>query len=1173
MSKVTVDLPHSRINDLIERALELKQSNVRFHGSSGVLPISLGLVSSNHRSYIDMPQVIITQSYSDSLKIQQNISFFDPNRSTYILPPFDLSPYSGLYPKQQIVHERLAFLSRCLKAKPRDVFIVSVQSVAQKTLPITVFKSLYRHFKKEDEFPVEMAPWLNSLGYSPSPLVEDVGQYAVRGGIVDLWPVEYDQPIRIELFGDLIESLRTFSPTDQRSLDEISDFYIGPCREVLFLESNTETVASEFAKAFEGPKSNPAEFEEMLRSLSREQYFPKIDFLLPFFYKELSDPLDYLKGSYRVWWQDKEICQGQLEQMFLDLRSEFQSSKEACIPVRPEQLFNTDLRLKDIPQTDFAGVAKSFDSADQFHAIDYVTHSIKDLSNQTQAMVVGSDVWLHIVKDKFTAWKKQEYCIFIAAKNRNHIDRLKVLFDRMNFELMETIQNRMDWNSWIEVQKSKPSLIHILQGEIPDSARIAEEKLIFIRDEEILGKKTRSRSRTAADEFNSKASKLAFGDLKPGDNVVHVQHGVGIYEGLKVMSIGGIDTEFIQVAYKDNDKLYLPIYRVGQLQKYSAHSNTQILDKLGGTGWEKTKSKVRQSLRDLAGDLLELYAKRAMLTRPVHPINDQDFSGFQASFPYEETEDQLRAINDFTKDLKKPQPMDRLVCGDVGFGKTEVAMRAAFAVVTQQRQVAVMAPTTVLTFQHFETFKKRFSGWPVEIRALNRFVSNQDAKKTLAELKDGKVDILIGTHRILSKDVEFKNLGLLIVDEEQKFGVAHKEKIKKMKANVDTLAMSATPIPRTLNMSLLGIRDLSIINTAPVDRLPTRTFITKWDEETIRRAIQSEIKRGGQIYFIHNRVQSIYGLADEIRQIVPEARIKVGHGQMEEHELEQTMISFFNHEIDILVCTTIVESGMDVPRANTMFIDQAHMMGLSQLYQLRGRVGRSKERAYCYLILPRGKQLDKDAQERLKVLQENSALGSGIRIAQYDLELRGAGDILGENQSGHISSVGYEMYMDLLNEAIAQSRGQELEPEIEPEINIRIPARIPESYISDVRLRLTYYKSLTDIQTADDVDRFEEELKDQFGNLPDEVNNLLGIMLIRAWCKKLGIRDISSGPKNISLIFTEKTPLKTETIIKLAMRENKKYSISPDNRMSIRLNNITWPAVFEELDQLLRLAN
>jgi len=515
--------------------------------------------------------------------------------------------------------------------------------------------------------------------------------------------------------------------------------------------------------------------------------------------------------------------------------------------------------------------------------------------------------------------------------------------------------------------------------------------------------------------------------------------------------------------------------------------------------------------------------------------------------------------------------MDRLVCGDFGFGKTEVAMRAAFKAIQGRKQVAVLAPTTVLSFQHLETFQKRFRNWPVNIRALNRFVPPAEQRKTIAELKDGKIDILVGTHRLLSKDIEFKELGLLIIDEEQRFGVGHKEKIRKLKVGVDTLTLSATPIPRTLNMSLIGIRDLSLINTAPVDRLPTRTFVCKFDEETIRRGIESEIQRGGQVFFLHNRVQSIYGIADTLRKLVPNARIRVGHGQMDEHELESTMVAFFNHEIDVLLSTTIIESGIDNPRANTMFIDNAHQLGLSQLYQLRGRVGRSKERAYCYLLIPPNKRIEKDAQERLKVIQENTALGSGITIAHHDLELRGAGNLLGEDQSGHIEAVGYEMYLELLEETIKELKGEEIIENIEPDINVRIQALIPDTYMPDIRIRLAWYRNLSQIESPEDLDRIEEQMSDQFGRPPEQVINLLGLMLIRSLCRKLGIRDLSSGPKAISLAFTAQTKVPPQEVVQLATREKGRISLTPDMRLNIRMDTITWPKIYEELLAIERL--
>jgi transcription-repair coupling factor (superfamily II helicase) len=570
---------------------------------------------------------------------------------------------------------------------------------------------------------------------------------------------------------------------------------------------------------------------------------------------------------------------------------------------------------------------------------------------------------------------------------------------------------------------------------------------------------------------------------------------------------------------------------------------------------------------------LNLYARRSQMTRPPFSQPDDSYRKFEALFPYDETEDQMHAINDVLSDFESDHPMDRLICGDVGFGKTEVALRAAFKAAQDGKQVALLVPTTVLAFQHLETFRARFRGLPYSIAGFNRFTPKSEINSSLAKLKTGEVSIAIGTHRLLSKDIEFKNLGLLIIDEEQKFGVTHKEKIRKLRANVDTLTLSATPIPRTLNMSMVGIRDLSLITTAPRDRLPIRTYICKFEQETIRKAILSEIARGGQIFYVHNRVQTINGLADELRSLVPEARIRIGHGQMTEGELEDTMVAFFKHEFDVLLCTTIIESGVDIPRANTMIVDRADTFGLSQLYQLRGRIGRSKDRAYCYLLLPKNGLIDPEAQERLKVLQENSSLGSGIRIAQHDLELRGAGNILGEEQSGHINAVGYELYFELLDEALKEVRGQPVEDmDVEPDINLRIPALIPDAYIPDIRIRLGFYKQLSQITAIGDIDRIEDDLRDQFGAPPEPVLNLLGVMIIRRLCKDLGVRDISSGTKSVSLAFSDKTKVAPQTVLDLVMREKKKYSLTPDSRLIVKMESQSWPEIYEELEKLKKLA-
>lgn len=1166
---------HTRLESILDRAFETTRGKIQVTGAASPLALAYFLSQTYSKKINSLPHLVVVGSHRDAITLQQLLEFFDPSRQAHILPAFDVSPYSGLYPNTQVIADRIRFLAKAQSAKAGEIFISSSDALMQKTLPVNILKDFSRPLRVGDELPENLAEHLTSLGYSAAPMVEDKGQFAIRGGIVDIFPPTESQPVRLDLFGDQVESLRYFNVTDQRSADEMSSFVLTPARETLFRDEIHERLLQRVRASMEGRKIDKAEADETLRSLVLKHPFPGIEFLLPYFYGELANPLEHFPAALNLWFLDPVEISRCADEFWAALKADFATSESQVIRPALAEIYENFESLQyplNSRQVYFSSLEYFEEENSEDSKVEYRTAMTQDFTNLSLSNAVGSETWLQAATNKLHRWRDEGYRIFVSTRNQSHIDRLSLVFEKLELKAVRAGNDDYRWDTWLQEQDRDRQIVHIIPRYLAESLRLEEERVIFLRDEDFYGKKQRARESTGAQDFQKQAKRLAFGDLKPGDLVVHVKHGIGQYEGLKIMNISGVESEFIQVGYKDKDKLYLPVYRVGQLQKFSGAGATSVLDKLGGTAWEKTKAKVKAHVRDIAADLLALYAKRAEMHRPPFVFKEEEIALFENGFPYEETNDQLRAINDILRDLKSTKPMDRLVCGDVGFGKTEVAMRAAFFAIQARKQVAVLAPTTVLTFQHFETFKKRFEGWPVDIRVLNRFVPPAEAKKTLQDLKDGKVDLVVGTHKLLGSSVSFKDLGLLIIDEEQKFGVTHKEKMKKMKASVDTLTLSATPIPRTLNMSLAGIRDLSLINTAPVDRLPTRTFVTKFDPETIRKAISAEISRGGQVYFIHNRIESIYGLADEIKQIVPEARLRVAHGQMEEHELEKAMLAFFHHEIDVLVCTAIVESGMDVPRANTMFIDTAHLFGLSQLYQLRGRVGRSKTRAYCYLMMPRDRKLDKEQQERLKIIQENTALGSGIKIAQYDLELRGSGNILGEEQSGHVNSVGYELYMDLLNQALAEAKGEKVEDlELDPELNLKIPALIPESYIKDIRIRLGYYKALADITSNEDLDRIEEELRDQFGPIPEQTLNLMGLMLIRRQCKDLGVRDISAGVKSVSLIFTEKTKLSPEKVIQLAIRENKKYSLTPDNRLNIKLSNITWSAVHDELESLIRM--
>ncbi len=1167
--------PH--LESILERYFTLSKKKVDIIGTHSSLALAFLLAQSYSKKINELPHLIVTASLEDAETLKQHLVAFHYPKEIYLLPFHDVSPYSTLIPNDFVATKRIGWIHAAAHAKPGDIFIAPVQALQQKTLPFSQLHQVSFKISEGTEFNANLTKKLERLGYQSAPFVEDPGQFAIRGGIIDLFSPALEYPIRIELFGDLIDSIRLFSPETQRTIKLLPEAYVVPAHEVVYDQISIDEVLFHFRLSLENRSVNKDEVHEILLSLTRNHFFPGIDFMLPFFYNNSTSPVEHFSSPLSVWFLDGLEVNRTSDLFIEEIKQAYDHSETLTIRPPWNHLFSPIDQISFPLESRIVTFNRILiDNNTQTHdlpeIIDYQTHKPTEFFNLLQSQSVGSESWLQSIHTRLHKWREDGYTIFIFGRNHQQADRLKFFLEKSNFKVELTKDDEFlleDWSLW---QKRDPHLLHILPLYLGESLRFTDEKVIFLRDDDFLGSKSRLKKSQSQKEVQKQFERLSFGDLNPGDYVVHIKHGIGKYEGLKIMPVNGFNSEFIQISYKDADKLYLPVYRIGQLQKYSSGLASVSVDKLGGTSWEKAKVKVKSHLKDVANELLQLYAMRSQLERSPFSIPDADFATFESGFPYEETKDQSQAIQDVISDLISSKPMDRLICGDVGFGKTEVAMRAAFKVAQDRKQVAILAPTTVLSFQHFETFKKRFHHWPLEIRALNRFVDSKEMKKTLSDIKDGKVDILIGTHRILSKDIAFKNLGLLIVDEEQKFGVVHKEKIRKMRSSVDTLTLSATPIPRTLNMSLVGIRDLSFINTPPVDRLPTRTYTCKFESETIKKAITAEVSRGGQVYFIHNRVQSIYGIADELRNLLPELRIRVGHGQMNEDELEQTMIAFFNHEIDVLVCTTIVESGVDVGRANTIFVDNAHQMGLSQLYQLRGRVGRSKQRAYCYLLVPKGKTIDKIAQERLRVIQENTALGSGLIVAQHDLELRGAGNILGVEQSGAADLVGYELYMDLLNETLSEAKGEEASGiELDPEINLRIPALIPDTYIPDIRLRLSYYKMLSHLKSQDELVELEDDLKDQFGPIPEPVLNLMGVMLLRLKCKNLGIKDLTAGLKNLSLIFSEKTPLKPETMIQLAMRENKKYAIAPDSKLSIRMNQISISRIFEELELLEKL--
>ena len=1108
------------------------------------------------------PQLVITENMEKARTFMENYSSWT-HQKAYLLPFYNPNAFAGVQISHRQIQDRLSWLFYALNGDKGHVFVAPISGLLQRTLKPDFFMDYSFEYSKGDTLPPDFFEKLHQLGYLSSPMVEDSGYFANRGGLVDLFSPQMKFPVRMELFGDEIESLRIFDPSTQRTISEVEHFLIIPAREVLLNKDNSFQASQKLLK-FDNP-----DLQIIANSLRGNQYCENLEYHLPLFYEKTAIALEYFQNSSCVWMLEELNIESTCEKEMDLLKGFFNKNFH---PLPPSELF-----------ADFKEVRKSIDRKISFGKL-YATRPLisnKPSSVENTPMIEVTPFSCEVIKkpsarkfnEQMTALCRELKKIpekthkIFSVKGKLQFDRMSLFFENQGYECLYHDFRDFQWEKLLG--ETPYNLIHFFPGKLKQSFLLSSKNLAVFSLEHFFGK---SFQRTKKDHPTKRSRHLSFGELKKNDYVLHAVHGICRFKGLNKMPVAGIEAEFLQLEFRDKDKLFLPIYRIHQINKYSSEKTNPTLDKLGSSRFANIKTKTKKRLREIAHDLIKLYAKRSLISRPVHLFDKTDISDFFNAFPYQETEDQIKAIEDVVTDLTvNEKPMDRLICGDVGFGKTEVAMRASFVVASGKKQVAILVPTTILTMQHYQTFKKRFKDWPLKIKIINRLQSSLKIKKTLSELATGEVDILIGTHRLLSQDVKFKELGLLVIDEEQKFGVKDKERIRKVKTHVDTLSLSATPIPRTLNMSLLKMRDLSLINTAPMDRLEVRTFICHFNKGLIRRAIETEVQRGGQIFFIHNRVQTIEGVARDLKQWIPEVSFAVAHGQMKKKDLESVMVSFFNNKVQVLVASTIIESGTDRPNANTIFINQADHFGLSQLYQLRGRVGRSDRRAYCYLIIEQQKQLSDVAKERLRVIQENSSLGSGIQIAQYDLELRGTGTLLGEEQSGLIDFVGYEFYMQLLEEAIKEARGGKQGELVEPEINLKIRAFIPDSYITNIRLRLSYYRALTQIQSATDIDELEEELKDQFGSPPEEVVNLLGVMLIRHQCLQLGISDISSGRENLILKFTENTPLPTHQVIDLTKQPNKKYSITPNNRLKIRIREITWPRVQEEMNHLLKL--
>lgn len=974
---------------------------------------------------------------------------------------------------------------------------------------------------------------LIKAGYERVATVEDRGTFSIRGGILDIFDPTQILPLRVEYFDDKIESLRFFDIESQRSGDFGDDgLQIFPAREFSCSPEDLIKVRAKIKSAFDEQNIPKIKRDHLSELLAKGIAPLELDQFLPIFQSQPSFTLSHLPKSHRIIFLYRNSA-------VKNLKAAQEALNILATSKRQKSEFALDGKtiINDPPDENTLPVL-ALNQASESQKIVQITHS--------------SDSWSEWLK-KFGAWIDLGYKIYVCASTQTQADRIAFLL----------------------TQKNLSKSVHFIIGSIVESQIIENERLVFISDETIFGKKIHLPRRQApATKSKSKAETvdISLSSLRKGDHVVHIEHGIGIFQGLVTLAKPNQTNEdFVQIEFADKDKLYLPVYRLDQLQRYICGEDAHPkLDKLGGIHFKKAKERARESAKVLAIDLLKLYARRKQSQGFKFSEPSEDYHKFSAEFPYDETPDQEKAIEAVIHDMCSSTPMDRLVCGDVGFGKTEVALRAAFKACSDHKQVAILVPTTVLCEQHFQTFTNRFKNFPYRIQSISRFRSKREQIQTLTELADHRLDVIIGTHRLLSKDVKFSDLGLIIVDEEQRFGVEHKEILKEMRVNTDVLTLSATPIPRTLYMSLSGIRDISLIQTPPAERQPIKTVICEFDEEIIKEAIRFEMQRGGQIFFLHNRVQTIQEIETKLRELVPDARIVVGHGQMNSTTLEKAMLGFFRREYDILLATTIIENGLDIPNANTIIINRADTFGLSQLYQLRGRVGRSQVRAFAYLLTPNQSAMSDDALSRLRILQRYSQLGSGYTIASYDLEMRGGGELLGAEQSGHAALLGYDLFFEMIHEEVQRLRGEEVSDKFEVEINSPFSALLPEAYVGDMKTRLGFYKKLSSLSSEEQFEDAENELVDRFGPIPNAAVELFALLRLKVFLKKWKVKSILINRDRISLSAGPDTLLSLDQIDSVVLNDPGQYKVSPEGKLTLYGNFSSNVSVLETIRQVIK---
>jgi transcription-repair coupling factor (superfamily II helicase) len=1148
------------IDDLITQLRE-PNAHVQVTGVSAGLKAAL-LADLSRR--VQRPLLIVTADSEGARNLTRDLGLFVSRQLEELLkddvvlfPEFDVGPYHQASADRKLTLARTHALWALTRPIPPRFLVTSIRACMRKSIPVESMKKWSMTLSIGGEWDnTRLREAFTTCGFSEVTLVEDPATYAIRGDVVDVFSPAHEDPIRIERWGDDIAEMRTFDVKTQRTRSSVERCDIFPARtEVL----NAETIrkARVRIRALGSALHVPSKtMSSTIADLDAGLHFVGIDSLLPAFYEGLNDIFDYLPENFLLVVDEPDLVISQAQDLEEKRRVEHaQTVEDQELAFGYEDHYRESASalqfLGDAKRVEFRRIAiETADSplplAPEGHSHAFTARPNSDIVQlrKRHNSVEETMEWL---QDDLDFWKQRFGRICFACRTRGQIERLESLLKRIG-------EDPLILEPPIDVTEPVPppaGVIEIYHGEISEGFRSELLSLAVISGHEIFG--NRGVSATTA-SFTEHAAISHFRDLTPGDFVVHLDFGIGRYQGLVRLEVAGIANDFLHLEYAGSDKLYLPVYRLGRVQKYIGSPNGVRLDKLGGTNWQKTKDKVKSQIRDIAQDLLQLYAERELRKGHAFSPPDESYFEFEAAFPFEETPDQARAIQEVLDDMMRPRPMDRLVCGDVGFGKTEVAIRAAMKAALDGKQTAVLVPTTILCEQHLVSFRKRCEPFGVRVESLNRFRTTKESKDIIEATRHGKVDILIGTHRLLGKSVEFRDLRLLVVDEEQRFGVTHKEQIKQMRANIDCLTLTATPIPRTLQMSLLGIRDLSIIATPPHDRLSVRTHLARFNDGIIREAIIRELSRGGQVFFVHNRVQTIEEMREHISDLVPEARVRVAHGQMNENKLEEVMVAYVRGETNVLLASTIIESGLDIPNANTIIINRADMFGLSQLYQLRGRVGRGKERAYAYMLIPAKDKLNKDAEKRLEVIQTHTELGSGFQVATYDLEIRGSGNLLSDDQSGHVSAVGLDLYNELLEETVNDLRGTLHENDVEPEVNLRIEAYIPDDYIEATSLRLMFYKRFSLARTMDELFDTFGELCDRFGQAPQPVLNLKAVVELKIRLRGLKAEKLDVGPSAMQIDLNPSTPLNPRKVLDYIEITRGKLRLTADMKLIYTLS-------------------